>query len=217
MQRFDAILFDLDGTLIDSAPDLIQTLNDLLTHYQRPLVASELLRQQVSYGSTRLLEIGFAGDYPTPDFHTLRREYLDRYLTQNTVHTTYFDEVEDLLTRIESSNLPWGIVTNKPTDCTTAIVEKLGISQRAQAIVCGDTLPVAKPDPSPIYLACKMMDVDPKRCVYVGDCIRDIEAGRNADMSTIACAYGYIGADIPISEWQAEHIANTPLQILDYL
>lgn len=216
MMKYDAILFDLDGTLIDSAPDLIQTLYDLLEEYQRPLPAAENLRPLVSYGSTKLLQVGFQENYPLP-FDNLRQQYLARYQTQNTVHTNFFTGVVELLAAIEDSGTPWGIITNKPTDCTAAIAQKLKLNQRAAAIVCGDTLPVAKPDPSPIILSCQMIGVKPQQCVYIGDCDRDIEAGKRAEMDTIACEYGYIHADSPIDTWGADYVAKTPKDIFSYI
>lgn len=211
--KYQAILFDLDGTLIDSAPDLVQTLNDMLVAYQRPQQRLDDLRPYVSQGSTKLLQLSFLDNYPVA-FDELRQEFLTRYQQQNTVKTDFFEGITDVLDAIESSDTPWGIMTNKPTDCTLAIADKLRLNQRADAIVCGDTLPVAKPDPSPIILACKMIGVVPENCVYIGDCDRDIEAGQLAGMDTIACAYGYVGGDENINDWQADAIAHTPADIL---
>ncbi len=198
--KYDAILFDLDGTLIDSAPDLVATLNVLLEEYQRPTHRVEAIRNCVSYGSTKLLEVGFAEEYPMP-FQQLRRKYLDMYQTRNTCHTVFFEGVGELLDNIENTQTPWGIITNKPTEPTETIAKHLGLDKRADAIVCGDTLPVAKPDPSPIILACQMIGVKPENCVYIGDCDRDITAGKRAGMQTIACQYGYIGEDDDIQQW----------------
>lgn len=214
--KYEAILFDLDGTLIDSAPDLIQTLNAMLVEHGKAPCSVKDFRQYVSYGSTKLLEMGFQGDYPM-DFQTLRQQYLARYQTQNTVHTDFFDGIPQLLAAIEATGTPWGIMTNKPTNCTTAIAQKLKLNQRAAAIVCGDTLPVAKPDPSPIILTCQMMGVTPENCVYIGDSDRDIAAGKNAGMATIACEFGYIHADSPIDEWGADFIAQSPDDLLPLL
>lgn len=207
--KYDAILFDLDGTLIDSAKDLVQSLNDLLAEYGELPCATDAFRQYVSYGSTKLLEKGFAGNYPIA-FQTLRQQFLQHYQNQSTVHTDFFDGIDALLVQIENSDTPWGIMTNKPTDFTIPIAKHLSLDKRAAAIVCGDTLPVAKPDPSPIILACEMIGVRPENCVYIGDCDRDIEAGKHADMATIACEYGYIHAEAPIHEWGADAIAKTP-------
>ncbi len=214
--KYEAILFDLDGTLIDSAPDLVATLNVLLEEYQRPTHSVEAIRNCVSYGSTKLLEVGFAEDYPMP-FPQLRQKYLDMYQTRNTCHTNFFDGVSELLENIEKSQTPWGIITNKPTEPTIAISEHLGIDKRASAIVCGDTLPVAKPDPSPIILACEMIGVNPESCVYIGDCDRDITAGKLAGMQTIACQYGYINESDDIRQWGADKIVDKPMDIWTYI
>lgn len=210
--KYDAILFDLDGTLIDSAKDLVQALNTLLAEYGESPCSTDAFRQYVSYGSTKLLEKGFDGHYPIA-FHELRQQFLSHYQNQSTVHTDFFDGIDDLLTRIEATETPWGIITNKPTDFTIPIAKHLSLDKRAAAIVCGDTLPVAKPDPSPIILACEMIGVQPENCVYIGDCDRDIEAGKNAEMATIACEYGYIHAESPIAEWGADAIVQTPVAI----
>ncbi len=214
--KYDAIVFDLDGTLIDSAPDLVNTLNDLLLYYGRPVQTLAALRPYVSYGSTKLMEIGFDNDYPKA-FAELRQDFLTHYKKQNTDNVAFFDGMETLLAAIEKSNTPWGIMTNKPTDCTLAIAQALALDKRAQAIVCGDTLPVSKPDPSPIILACKMMGVDSKRCVYIGDCRRDMTAGKLAEMDTIACQYGYVGPNDDMTSWQADYIAKTPMDILSFI
>lgn len=214
--KYEAILFDLDGTLIDSAPDLVATLNELLEAYHRPLQTLEALRAYVSYGSSKLLELGFLGDYPMA-FEDLRQYFLDKYQLRNTLQTDYFDGVEDLLEHIEQAQIPWGIMTNKPTKPTEVIAKHLGLDERASAIVCGDTLPVAKPDPSPIILACEMMGVNAKNCVYIGDCDRDITAGKLAGMETIACQYGYIGQDDDVTQWGADYIAQRPIDIWQYL
>lgn len=212
--KYAAILFDLDGTLVDSAPDLVNTLNDLLADYQRPQQPFHAVRDYVSYGSTKLLEIGFNKDYPLP-FATLRQAYLDKYQQQSTRQTNFFDGILPLLEQIEKSQTPWGIITNKPTAPTLSIAKKLQLDQRAAAIVCGDTLPVAKPDPSPLILATEMMGVNAKDCVYIGDCDRDITAGKLAEMATIACQYGYICPDDkPIETWGADAIAKSPKDLL---
>lgn len=211
--KYDAILFDLDGTLLDSSYDLVQTLNDILARYGQKSMPLSVLRPFISYGSTRLLEMGFDGNYPK-DFQALRAEFLTHYQTQCTANPRLFDGIDKLLNHIENSQSTWGIITNKPTEPTQAIIEAIGFDSRAAAIVCGDTLPVAKPDPSPIILACEMIGVAPARCVYIGDCIRDIQAGQLAGMDTIACEYGYIGADDAITTWGADVIVKHPDELL---
>lgn len=214
--KYEAILFDLDGTLIDSAPDLLITLDELLAEYGRAPCVHEDYRQYVSEGSRKLLALGFAEDYPI-DKDELRQQYLAKYEKQNTKNTDFYQGIPTLLEAIENHQTPWGIVTNKPTEPTLPIAKHLQLDQRAAAIVCGDTLPVAKPDPSPIILACQMMGVDPENCVYVGDSGGDISAGKLAGMATIACAYGYIQDHDNVGAWGADYIAQTPGDILPFL
>lgn len=213
--KYQAILFDLDGTLIDSAPDLAKTLNDMLAKRNQAAVPYEKIRPLVSYGSSKLLDLAFA-DNSDAEKNALREEFLSLYKTQNCVKTDFFPSVPELLNTIEASNTLWGIITNKYTDCTENIVNTLGLSQRTKAIVCGDTLPVAKPNPEPLLYACELLNVEPTRCVYIGDCIRDIQAGKAAGMATIACEYGYTdGQDV--ATWQADYIAKNPAQIINFL
>lgn len=211
--KYEAILFDLDGTLIDSAPDLVYTLNELLADYGRAPTIVEEMRQYVSYGSTRLLAVGFAEDYPIP-FAELRQAYLQSYQRKNTQHTDFFSGIPELLTTIEAEQVPWAVVTNKPTAPTQPIAEHLELNKRAAAIVCGDTLAVAKPDPAPLLLACQTLGVEAQNCVYIGDAKTDVEAGKRAGMATIGCAYGYVNADAPLKTWGADAFAATPDDIL---
>ncbi len=214
--KYAAILFDLDGTLLDSAPDLIHTLNDLLQVYGRDSVDYELFSRWVSHGSGKLLELGFAGDYPI-DFQQLRQQYLDCYQKQNTVYSDFFAGVPALLTAIEATHTPWGIMTNKPTRPTLPIAKHFALDKRAKSIVCGDTLTVSKPHPAPLLFLAEQLGVNPAHCVYIGDCDRDITAGKQAGMMTIACAYGYIPPDDDITTWGADVIVQTPLEILQYI
>ncbi len=210
--KYDGILFDLDGTLIDSAFDLVATLNAQLAHYQRPPVKLEDLRSSVSHGSAQLMRIGFNNDFPK-DFQALRQDYLELYESYNRQHTDFFAGIEAVLSAIDASQTPWGIVTNKLTQATQSISAHLGLDQRVAAIVCGDTLPVAKPDPSPILLACDKMGVKADNCVYIGDAATDIEAGKAANMATIACAYGYVSPEAPVDTWGADAIAHSPADL----
>ncbi|PID66673.1 MAG: phosphoglycolate phosphatase [Gammaproteobacteria bacterium] len=214
--KYAAILFDLDGTLIDSAPDLLTTLDELLIQYGRQPCVHEAYRRYVSDGSLKLLQLGFADDYPIP-IAELWQAYLQKYQQQNTRYTDFYDGIPVLLDAIEASQTPWAVVTNKYTEPTVPIAKHLKLDQRAAAIVCGDTLPVLKPDPSSLLLACKMMGIDSEKCIYIGDSHKDIIAGQLAGMATIACAYGYIKEDDDISTWGADHIVQTPHDILTLL
>lgn len=214
--KYQAILFDLDGTLIDSAPDLAKTLNDMLAKRNRSPIAYASIRPLVSYGARKLLDLGFGENLEAAEKEALRHEFLSLYKTQNCVETDFFADIPELLTSIEASRTPWGIITNKYTDCTENIIQTLKLKSRTPAIVCGDTLAVAKPNPEPLLYACELLNVDPNRCVYIGDCIRDIVAGRAAGMETIACEFGYTDEQ-DVSTWNAHYIAKTPAQIIHYL
>jgi len=212
-----AVLFDLDGTLIDSAPDLAGAGNDMrvarglaplpLAHF-RPMVGAGA-RGMVG----RALEVR-PGD---PDFEALRDEFLQRYEARMTRETRLFDAVGPLLDALGAARLRWGIVTNKVTRYSEPIVRALGLHAQAAALVCGDTTPHAKPHPAPLLEAARKIGVAPASCVYVGDDQRDVLAGRAAGMGTVAAAWGYLGEGDTIDAWGADHIVETPTQLLKLL
>lgn len=214
--KYQAILFDLDGTLIDSAPDLAKTLNDILIRHGKSPLDYSVIRPLISYGAMKLIDLGFGEELSDTKKDALKQEFLDLYKTQNCVKTTFFPNILNLLTKIEKNNTAWGIITNKHTDNTKNIVDTLKLSNRTPAIVCGDTLPVSKPNPAPLLYACELLNVDAKQCVYIGDCVRDVIAGREAGMQTIACAYGYTNNE-DVATWNADYIANQPSDIIKFL
>ena len=204
-----AILFDLDGTLVDTAPDMVRTLTDLQAANGHPPVAFHEARMQVSNGALGLLRLGFP-DADDTRMGELHGDYLSRYASQVCVESTLFPGLGELLTRCEAANVPWGVVTNKPQHLTDPLLAQLGIAARAACAISGDTLPVRKPDPAPLFHASALIGVPAERCVYVGDASRDIEAGRAAGMATVAAAYGYIAPDDRADAWGADRIvANT--------
>lgn len=210
----DAVLFDLDGTLADTAPDLGSALNRLRGEEGYACVALERLRPVASNGVRGLLEIGFD---LTPEHHRyaeLAERFLSHYMAGLCVDTVLFDGVADLLDELEARHIPWGIVTNKQSRFTVPLVENLGLAQRAACIVCGDSAARAKPHPDPLFLASELLHVRPECCVYVGDDLRDIQAGRDAGMSTVAAAYGYLGCNEPLSTWGADAIIENPRELL---
>ncbi len=215
--KYEAILFDLDGTLLDSAPDLLGTLDEFLAEYGKAPCDHDLLRQYISDGSRTLIKLGFGDDLPMPLYELWQQHYLPRYQQRNTLHSKLYQGIEALLSAIEETNTPWAIVTNKYTKPTEPIVKHFKLDQRADAIVCGDTLPVEKPDPSPLMLACEMMNVNPQNCIYIGDSRSDMTAGNLAEMTTIACAYGYVKTDDDINDWGADYIVQSPSEILGLL
>ena len=213
----DAVLFDLDGTLADTAPDLAAALNRVRRDRGLPEMPLSQLRPYASHGARGLLGAGM-GITPEEDgYIALRDVFLDHYAAALSVDTTLFDEVAALLDGIEARALPWGIVTNKATRFTTPVLEALALSRRAGVVVCGDTTPHAKPHPAPLLLAAERLGVPPSRCVYVGDAERDILAGVAAGMHTIIAHYGYIEPqDVP-ETWPADGGIDTPGALLHWL
>jgi 2-phosphoglycolate phosphatase len=211
-----AIFFDLDGTLVDSAPDMIGSLQDLQRAHNVEPVPYELGRSHVSNGAMGLLALAFPDEYITLE-SPLFCEFIDLYKERVCDETTVFPGLEALLDELDAEEIPWGVVTNKPAHLSGPIMAELGLAERSAATVSGDTLPYRKPDPAPILHACQLADVEPDECIYVGDALRDIEAGENAGMATIAAAYGYIvEADNP-RDWGANEIVGDPHELAQML
>ena len=211
------MLFDLDGTFADTAQDLHYALNQILTVHGRQTISFEKIRPSVSHGSRAMLNVGFGIEPDHPDFSRLQHEFLDVYLKNIAVRTKPFDGILELLQELEVRAIPWGIVTNKPSRLTDPLMRELGMQQRASAVVSGDTTPYAKPHPEPILHACRQSGVDPARSLYVGDAVRDIEAGRNAGTRTLVALFGYLGEHDDPDQWQADGKINHPLEILHWL
>lgn len=203
---FDAVLFDLDGTLVDTAPDMVAVLQAMQRSYGFEPVHYELGRAQVSNGAIGLLSLGFPeiGVEYGDDIHL---EYLERYAELICEDSRVFAGMDRLLDQLDDADCPWGVVTNKPESLTHPLLEALGLAARCACIVSGDSLPVRKPDPGPLLLACDIAGVDAYRSIYIGDAARDIEAGLSAGMATIAAGYGYITEDDDPREWGADIIA----------
>ena len=217
----DTILFDLDGTLADTAPDLANTLNLLLAEQGRAALPFDRIRPHVSNGATALVTLGFGQDSDEQtdqdSFERLRQRFLDIYAEHLCQHTTLFPGMAELLQQIEQQSLRWGVITNKPARFTEPLLEALGIARRAACIISGDSAGKRKPDPEPMLMACRQMGVQPDNCLYVGDARRDIDAGLNAGMQTLVAGFGYIGEMEQPNDWQAHGIIDTPLAILDWL
>ncbi|MCA1326841.1 phosphoglycolate phosphatase [Herbaspirillum sp. alder98] len=210
-----AILFDLDGTLADTAPDLAAAANFLRAERGLPPAPYDTLRPVASAGARGL--IGAALDiHPGDDqYEDLRVRFLDRYAANMTVHSSLFDGVPELLSQLEARGLAWGIVTNKATRFTEPLVPSIGLGHSG-CIVCGDTTPHAKPHPAPLLEAASRLQLAPEDCWYVGDDLRDIQAGRAAGMPTIAAAWGYCGHTEPAA-WNADALLHAPLDLLTLL
>jgi 2-phosphoglycolate phosphatase len=205
--RFAAVLFDLDGTLVDTAPDLVAVLNRMLLEQRRPRMPYAIARNVVSNGAAGLIRLGF-GEESEERYASLRRRFLELYQENICVNSRLFIALDSISKELDE--IRWGIVTNKPHSLTEPLLERLGLSGRTGCVVSGDRLPQRKPDPAPLQLAAAELGVEPTRCVYIGDAPRDIEAGRAAGMSTVAAAYGYIRPGEDLSAWGADVVMRRP-------
>ena len=203
---FRAVLFDLDGTLVDTAPDMVAVLQSMQQAHDVEPVQYDSGRRQVSNGAVGLLRLGFP-ELEIEYGDGLHLEYLERYAETICEDSQVFAGLDTLLDELDELGCPWGVVTNKPENLTHPLLEALGLLTRSACTVSGDSLPVRKPDPAPLLLACDIAGIDAYRAIYVGDAARDIEAGLRAGMATIAAAYGYITEDDDPREWGADIIA----------
>ena len=204
--EFHGVLFDLDGTLVDTAPDMVAVLQAMQSDHGVDPVAYETGRTYVSNGAIGLLGLGFPGIEVTIG-HALHVEYLERYAATLCQESRVFAGLDALIDELEAAGCPWGVVTNKPENLTNPLMEQLGLAGRSACTVSGDTLPVRKPDPAPLLHACDIAGIEARRSIYVGDASRDIEAGRRAGMGTIGATYGYITADDDPEQWGADLLA----------
>lgn len=210
-----AVLFDLDGTLVDTAPDLGHALNLLLADYGRPALSDDTIRPYASHGTKGLLGLGFSITPQDPNFDAMREAYLAHYTAVLTRSPALFSGMQQVLDSMNQQQMPWGIVTNKPGQFTTPIVQHLGLDQQSVCVVSGDDAPQPKPSPATLLLACERAGLTPKDCLYVGDAARDIEAGKAAGMQTAVALYGYIdpNEDKPM-EWAADTYIDSPEGLL---
>jgi phosphoglycolate phosphatase len=216
-QPIDTVLFDLDGTLLDTAPDLAGALNAVLQANGRTPLPFDAIRPVVSHGGNALIRLGF-GLQPDDDaFEPLRRQLLDHYQNNIAHHTRLFPGMEVVLQYIESRHLHWGVVTNKPGWLTDPLMDALNLTQRAACIVSGDTLPERKPHPAPLLHACRLIGSEPRHSLYVGDAERDIQAGLNAGLVTLVALFGYLMEDDRPETWGAAALIREPGDILDWL
>ncbi len=205
--EFGLVLFDLDGTLVDTAPDMVATLQTMQADYGYEPVSYEFGRSNVSNGAMGLLRVGFP-DIDEENRQIMVGEYVERYAERLCDETRVFAGLNALLDQLDAAACPWGVVTNKPEHLTNPLLEQLGLANRSVCAISGDTLPVRKPEPAPVLLGCDIAGVDTHRSIYIGDASRDIEAGLRAGVATIAAAYGYITEDDDPREWGADIIAT---------
>jgi N-acetyl-D-muramate 6-phosphate phosphatase len=211
-----AVLFDLDGTLLDTAPDLAAALNELRREQSLPALDFGAIRPLVSHGAAAVVRLGFP--HATEEqFSLLRERFLQLYSASLAIHTRLFPGFEPVLAVLESRQLKWGVVTNKPAFLTQPLLAQLGLSARCASIVSGDTLPQRKPHPAPLLHAASLMGVDPAECIYVGDAERDIQAAHAAGMRAFVATFGYLGVDDDPVRWRPEAMIAAPQELLRWL
>lgn len=213
----DAVLFDLDGTLVDSAPDLAGAANELRQAHGLQAMDFAQLRPMVGSGARGMLNAAFGIGPDDSQFDALRTDFLARYEARMLRETRVFSRMEPVLEALERRQLPWGIVTNKATRFSVPVVEGLGLMSRCAVLISGDTTAHAKPHPQPLLEAAARLGVVPQRCIYIGDDRRDVEAGRSARMSTLAAAWGYLGRDESVHDWNADAVLAHPEELLNWL
>jgi len=210
-----AVLFDFDGTLADTAADLGGALNRLRSERGLPDLPVSQVRPFASSGARGLLRAGFSMTPEHPDYETMRLAFLEHYENHICVHTRLFDGIPELLVEIAARGMAWGIVTNKSTRLTHPIVKALPLASTPACVVCGDTTPHLKPHPAPLLRAAQDLGLPPAECIYLGDDLRDVQAGRAAGMSTVAVEYGYHGTDSDGPRtWNADHVIARPMDLL---
>lgn len=208
-----AVLFDLDGTLADTAPDLAAAVNKMRVDRGLDMVPLEDLRPLASAGARGLLGGAFGIGPEHHDYASMREEFLANYEADLCIETTLFPGIGELLDELDAREIRWGIVTNKVGRLTMPLVASLGLAERASCVVAGDTTPHSKPHPAPLLFAANEMALQPEKIVYIGDDLRDVQAGFAAGMVTVAAAYGYCGTDLPPAMWHAQHIVDSPGQL----
>lgn len=215
--RFDAVLFDLDGTLLDTAPDFTTAINRVLEEQGLEPQSESRVRSAVTHGSAGLItsSFGLASDHP--DFEPLRQRLLHHYRQCLTQYTHTFAGMDTVLGELAARQIPWGIVTNKPLQYTTPILAQLSFPSPPATVICPEHVIRTKPDPESIVLACRELHVAPERVIYVGDHLRDIEAGRNAGTATAAVTWGYLGEDEDPHTWGADHIIHNSHELITLL
>lgn len=216
-QNTEAVLFDLDGTLIDSAPDLGAAANKMRVQRGLPSLPLEQYRPMAGAGARGMLGIAFGITPEHAEFEVMKEEFFVNYENCMTERTHIFEGVHDMIAALVSQGMPWGVVTNKSSRFTDPLTAAMPLFATAGAIVSGNTTPHAKPHPEPLYEAARRLSVDPLRCVYVGDDERDIVAGLAAGMGTVAATYGYLGQQTDVSRWNAHVHIDSPIKLLNFL
>ncbi|EKM97762.1 N-acetylmuramic acid 6-phosphate phosphatase MupP [Stutzerimonas degradans] len=215
--RLRAVLFDMDGTLLDTAPDFIAVAQAMRLARGLNPVPDQQIRDVVSGGARAMVLSAFDVDPMSGEFETLRLEFLERYQSHCAVFSRLYDGMEQLLQDIEQAKLIWGVVTNKPLRFAEPIMQQLGLASRSSVLICPDHVSRSKPDPEPMLLACSKLQLDPSTVLFVGDDLRDIESGRAAGSKTAAVRYGYIHPDDNPGLWGADVVVDNPLELRSVL
>ncbi len=217
MNNVRSVLFDLDGTLLDTAPDLIFALNQLRLKRNLPELPLSAIRSIANLGSKAMIKHAFGIEETHPEFLHLRQEFLDAYQQHVASLTSFFPGMDQVLADLDQRKIPWGIVTNKPTKPAVALLQFLKFDHRPGCLVCGDSLSTYKPHPAPILHACKLLKQNPADCLYIGDAATDVEASKAAGTKSLVALYGYIHEQENPLDWQADGYVREPLEILDWL
>jgi len=209
-----AEIFDLDGTLIDTAPTFVILLNELLNKHGKAPLTADIIREHVSHGARALITIGFGPCESDENFKELRNELPDLDEPNLVNGTQLFKGMQEVLDKLKEKNIPWGIVTNKPTRFTFPLIHQLGINDQCSVVICPDDVENTKPDPEPRQLACFRLNVQPERCIYIGDHERDIQAGNAAGMLTVTALFGYIPLNENTNNWHANEKIEKPADLI---
>ncbi len=215
LPRPKAVLFDLDGTLIDSAPDLGAAADKMRTDRGMTSLDYALYRPMAGAGARGMLQAAFGMTDTHVDYESFKHEFLDNYQQAMTVKTTVFDGVNDMLNMLQNQGMRWGVVTNKHQRFTIPLSKQMALFNTAGAVVSGDTTPHAKPHPAPLLEGARLLGLPPEDCWYVGDDERDIVAGKAAGMATVAANYGYLGLEADVLRWHADFVIHHPLELVN--
>ena len=216
-KQIQAVLFDLDGTLADTAQDLAAALNATLKHFNYPELSFEDIRPAVSHGGIALIQRGFNQTPDSAGFEEKRQFLLDYYLHNICRHTRLFDGMDTVLQYLETANIPWGVVTNKPSWLTDPLLKAMSLDKRSAVTISGDTLKHNKPHPLPLLTACKIIGISPQNTLYIGDAARDIEAANNAGMDSLVALFGYIAQEDRPEDWGTPYMIHQATDILTYI
>lgn len=217
MRKINTVLFDLDGTLLDTAPDLVNVLNIMRSERHLPALPLSLVKPAVGSGSHAMLKLAFDIDKTHQEYPAMVEEFFNLYMNSLADKTTLFPGMDSVLTHLEQNNIRWGIVTNKPARFTDVLLDELNLSQRSACVVSGDTLDKRKPHPAPILHACELLRSEPAATLYVGDTVTDVMASKAAGTVALAALYGYIAPDDDPRLWCADGYIQAPLEILDWV